>query len=209
MKRNAYLLTCDVNSDRTQFSKNILKEIGFNVIFFEAIPHSNPLLSHRKSMMEIFRIIANDVDNDWSYIFEDDINKLIDIKLDEIVKYETISNKFFYLGICKYGLNTIIKTKHIINGHKVYSVSGYVRGAHAFAFSRLGMIHFLNFASKFLSPYIDIILELYTRFNPTNVVRVDLQSYIRGHLGAIFQDRNKFKSIIGSKNTLLLRNSFN
>jgi hypothetical protein len=196
MSRNAYLLTCDPNSERTKFSKNILEEIGFNVILFQSIPHTKPILSHRQSIISIFNIIANDLNNEWSYIFEDDINKLEDIKLDEIIEYEKISNHFFYLGICKYGENTINETNYTINNYKVYSVSGYVRGTHAFAFSRVGMIDFINFVKNFSLEYMDIILEYYTFKNRANVVRLDLESYISGHLGVIFQDRNKFQSII-------------
>jgi hypothetical protein len=196
MSRNAYLLTCNPNSERTKFSKNILEEIGFNVILFQAIPHRKPILSHRQSMISIFNIIANDLNNEWSYIFEDDINKLADIKLNEIIEYEKISNHFFYLGICKYGKNTIYETNHIINNHKVYSVSGHVRGTHAFAFSRVGMIHFINFLKKISLEYMDMILDYYTIKHRTNIVRVDLESYIPGHRGVIFQDRNKFQSII-------------
>jgi hypothetical protein len=196
MSRNAYLLTCDPNSERTKFSKNILDEIGFNVILFQAIPDSKPLLSHKQSMISIYNIIANDLLNEWSYVFEDDINKLEDIKLDEIIEYEKISNKFFYLGICKYGEDTLCETEHTINNHKVYSVSGSVRGLHALAFSRVGMIDFIDFLKNFSLEYMDVILELYTLKNRSNVVRTDLESYISGHRGIIFQDRNKFTSII-------------
>lgn len=196
MSRNAYLLTCDINSERAQFSKNILEEIGFNVIFFKAIPHSKPILSHKQSIIKIFETIANDENNEWSYIFEDDINKLDNIKLDEIIEYEKISNKLFYLGICKYGENILHDTNISINNHKVYSVSGCVRGTHAFAFSREGMKDYLNFIPNFSLEYMDMILELYTYNNPANIVRVDLQSYIPGHRGVIFQDRIKFESII-------------
>lgn len=196
MSRNAYLLTCNLNSERTKFSKNILDKIGFNVILFKAIPHSNQLLSHKQSMISIYNIIANDLTNEWSYIFEDDINKLEDIKLDEIIEYEKISNNFFYLGICKYGDNTLCETEHTINNHKVYSVSGCVRGLHGLAFSRIGMIDFINFLKNFSLEYIDMILELYTLKNRANIVRADLESYISCHFGIIFQDRNKFQSII-------------
>ena len=196
MSRNAYLLTCDPNSERTKFSKNILDEIGFNVILFQAIPDSKPLLSHKQSMISIYNIIANDLLNEWSYVFEDDINKLEDIKLDEIIEYEKISNKFFYLGICKYGEDTLCETEHTINNHKVYSVSGSVRGLHALSFSRVGMIDFIDFLKNFSLEYMDVILELYTLKNRSNVVRTDLESYISGHRGIIFQDRNKFTSII-------------
>jgi len=196
MSRNAYLLTCDENSERTIFSKNILEQIGYNVILFRAIPHENPLLSHKQSMMEIYNIIADNENNEWSYVFEDDINILCDIKLDEIIKYEEISTHFFYLGICKYGDNTIRETNYFINNHRVYSVSNCVRGLHAVAFSRQGAKEFINFMNNFKIEYIDMILELYTIKHPANVVRIDLQSYIRGHLGVFFQDRKKFESII-------------
>ena len=86
MHRNAYLLTCNPNSNRAIFSKNILEEIGFNVIFFQAIPHRIPLLSHKQSMIAIYNIIANDSSSEWSYVFEDDINKLEEIKLDELIQ---------------------------------------------------------------------------------------------------------------------------
>ena len=197
--RNAYLLTCNPNSDRAIFSKSILEDIGFNVIFFQAIPHENPLLSHRQSMIQLYTIIANDVnsgDSDWSYVFEDDINKLDDIKLDEIIQYEAISDKFFYLVLCNYGENTATKTNHSINGHNVYSVSGCVRGLHAVAFSKTGMRDFINFINIFKIEHIDMILELYTTKYPANVIRFDLESYIMGHRGVIFQDRKKFQSIL-------------
>jgi hypothetical protein len=198
MSRNAYLLTCDMNSERSQFSKNVLEKIGFNVIFFQAIPHTKSLLSNRQSMIEIYKLISNDENNNWSYVFEDDINILEDIKINEIIEYEKISNDMFYLGLCKYGNNTIIETEHIINNHKVYSVSGCVRGIHALAFSRQGATNFLKFISNFTIEYIDMILELYTLNNRANVVRIDLESNIKGHLGIIFQDRERFQSIIGT-----------
>ena len=101
-KRNAYLLTTDFNSPRSIFSKELLQKIGFNVLHFLAIPHDDPIISHKLSMIQIYNIIENSPD-EWSYIFEDDINILEPITLDEIIEYEKIStNNFFYLGICKY-----------------------------------------------------------------------------------------------------------
>jgi len=196
MRRNAYLLTCNPNSDRCIFSKRILENIGFDVILFNSIPNDNPLLSHKLSMTEIYKRIINDSSSNWSYIFEDDINVLDDIKLDEIIQYENISTNFFYLGLCKYGNNTISETEHIINEHKVYKVSNCVRGLHAVAFSKSGMLDFFNFMNCFKLQYIDMILELYSIRHPANIVRVDLESYIPGHLGVIFQDRKQFESII-------------
>jgi hypothetical protein len=195
MIRNAYLLTCNPTSERCIFSKTILENVGFNVIIFNAIPDKKPLLSHKISMEKIYEIIINDITSEWSYIFEDDINVLENIKLEEIIKYESISTNVFYLGICKYH-NNMLETEHIINGHKVFKVSNYVRGLHAVAFSRKGMQEFLNFMNYHSLEYIDMILELYTIKNPANVVRGDLESYISGHFGVFFQDRNKFPSTI-------------
>ena len=198
MSRNAYLLTCDSNSERCLFSKKILEDIGFNVILYNAIPNNKHLISHKLSMMEIYKIIINDTSSEWSYVFEDDINVLENIKLDEIIQYENISTNFFYLGLCKHGDNTITETEHIINGHKVYKISNCVFGLHALAFSRIGMLDFFNFINCFTIEIIDVILQLYTIKHPANVVRIDLESYIPGHLGIIFQDRKKFKSIINN-----------
>lgn len=192
-KRNAYLLTTNIDSPRAIFSKNILKQIGFNVIIFLAIPHDNPLMSHKLSMDQIYTIIENSSD-EWSYIFEDDINILEPITLDEIIEYEKIStDNFFYLGICKYNnMTSISNTQHIINNHQVYQVSGAVRGAHAVAFSKNGIKQFNQFIKHFSILFYDILLELYTLSHPANVVRCDLSSTLEGHLGILFQDREKF-----------------
>ena len=43
----------------------------------------------------------------------------------------------------------------------------------------------------------DVILEKFSLIYPTICVRYDLESYIHGHKGIIFQDRKRFPSIIG------------
>jgi len=92
--RDAYLLTCDPNSERAIFSENILKEIGFNVKFITCIPHKNNVLSNKISMQYIYKLVKNSHD-EFSYIFEDDINVLEQIKLEEIIQYEKLSEMFF------------------------------------------------------------------------------------------------------------------
>lgn len=196
--RSAYLLTCNPNSPRCIFSKNVLESIGFNVILFMAIPDANPLISHKKSMLEILKI-ASETDENWTYIFEDDINVLGNVALNEIINYEMISDDFFYLGMCKYGHVPMVQTNYAIEGHPVYKVSGCVRGAHAIAMSKHGAKNFLKFAENFTIQYLDMLYELYTLLKPANVVRADLQSNVHGHLGAIFQDREKFPSIIDAE----------
>lgn len=195
ISRNAYLITVSETSDRCISSKSVLKSIGFNVVVCVALPDKNPLLSLKKTCEMIYNFILNSED-EWGYIFEDDVDKLENINLDEIVEYEKISNGFFYLGMCKYGNNTMTQTKYNINNHPVFQVSGCVRGAHAVAFSKLEMEKYINFSKNFKIEYVDIIYELYTINNPALIVRADLQSYIPGHLGIIYQDRNKFGSII-------------
>jgi hypothetical protein len=195
LKRNAYLLTTDFNSPRALFSKKILQQIGFDVISFLAIPNNDPIMSHKLSMIQIYNIIENSP-NEWSYIFEDDINILEQITLDEIIEYEKIStDNFFYLGICKWiDMSSISTTPHTINNHKVYQVSGAVRGTHAIAFSKNGIKQFNQFIKHFSIVAYDMLIELYTLSNPANVIRCDLSSTISGHLGLFFQDREKFKS---------------
>lgn len=55
-KRTAHLLTCNIDSERTQFAKSVLERVGFDVQPFVAIPHEVPVLSHRQSVV---RIIEN------------------------------------------------------------------------------------------------------------------------------------------------------
>jgi hypothetical protein len=43
----------------------------------------------------------------------------------------------------------------------------------------------------------DVILEQFSLKYPSICVRYDLESYIYGHKGIIFQDRKKFASQIG------------
>jgi hypothetical protein len=85
----------------------------------------------------------------------------------------------------------------------VHSKSGYVRGAHAIGFSKKGAEAILNFSKEFsddLEPehggVMDVILEKFTYTHPANVCRYDLESYIPGHRGVVYQDRNRFPSIL-------------
>lgn len=198
VKRIAHLMTIDENSDRCIFSFGILNLVGFDVKIHKAVPDLNPVLSHSKTSRLIFEEILNS-DEEWHYIFEDDINIIKLIKLEEIVEYEKISHGFFFLGVCKYGNDAGFITPYEVNNHKVYSVSGCVRGAHAVAFSKTELKNFMtlfNFFTSGKNPilYLDVIYELYTLNNPSNVIRMDLESNIHGHRGIFFQDRDQFKS---------------
>jgi hypothetical protein len=197
MHRTAYLLTGDENSERALFSKHVLENIGFCVQFITYISNINKVLSNKMSMQYIYELISNTEfeTNEFAYIFEDDINVIQHITIDEIVQYENISEMFFYLGMCDNGDN-IIQTNEIINNNIVYKKSGYVRGLHAIGLSKRGAIHLLKFSKESTLEYMDMILENFSLIYPANIVRYDLTSYIEGHKGIIFQDRNRFQSTI-------------
>jgi hypothetical protein len=200
VKRIAYLLTGNANSDRAIFCKDVLDRIGFEVIIIIYTPNANRVVSNTLSMYRIFELICNMdlVDNEFVYFFEDDINTLESISIDEIIEYEKISEMFFYLGICEhkvYARPTNLK----INNHIVYQKQGNVRGTHALGISKIGANKLLEFAKRFeLDIYMDMILEEFSVLYPANVVRYDLCSTIFGHRGIIFQDRTKFQSIMNS-----------
>jgi hypothetical protein len=179
--RNAYLLTTDKKSERTIFSKNILENIGFNVKLIQYIENENKVLSNKLSMIYIYNKIKEEKE-EYAYIFEDDINILQDIKMDEIIEYEKISSKFFYLGACMYGDNKNSLNPNKINNHDVVKIHGNVRGLHAIALSKQGAQELLFFSHKFSDyEYMDMILEKFAEMNPANIVRYDLESYLEGH----------------------------
>jgi hypothetical protein len=197
--RKCYVLTCNESSERSQFSKNLLEKIGFEVHFFQCIKNENKVLSNKISMQKIYEIIANGQD-EWVYVFEDDINILADIDINEIVQYEKISNKLFYLGLCGYENPHELYNKELINGHKVAMVKdSTARGLHAISLSKEGAKELLEFsqnAQNAPEEYMDVILEAFVQIYNPNIVRYDLESYIPGHRGIFFQDRNAFPTTI-------------
>lgn len=197
VKRRAYLLTTDPALPRTISSKDVLERVGFNVTPFQAIQGESSIHSNKNSLMCIIEAIRGGED-EWGYVFEDDIDILEPITLEEIVQYEPISAPFFYLGICKDGYyGTVKPTRHSINGHLVCKVAGHVRGAHAFAFSRAGAAEFMKFATEFKDdPYFDRILDRFSFIHPASIVRFDLESYIDDHRGIFFQDRKRWEPVI-------------
>jgi hypothetical protein len=198
--RIAYLLTTNEESERCIFSKGVLEKIGFTVHCVKAIPNENKMLSNKLSMQYIYDTIQSS-DEGFYYVFEDDINVLEEITLDEIIEYEKISKKFFYLGICEYGGYFAFKSDIKIYGHDVYYKQGYCLGLHAIGINTVGAKELLEFSKKeeFNDSYLmDIILNKFCAFyNPAYVVRYDLEySEATGHKGIMFQDRTTFPSMI-------------
>lgn len=194
-KRNCYILTIDSESERAIFSKKVLENIGFDVICIKPIYNDNMVLSNKISMQHIYSLIISS-QNDYSYVFEDDINVLKEIELDELIQYENISDMFFYLGICEYSNASTINTGIKINNYDVYRKSGYSRGLHAIGLSKKGAEELLRFSSDTTETYMDIILENFSKIYPANIVRYDLESYIHGHRGIVYQDRRRFPTTI-------------
>ena len=91
-KRKAYILCGEENNERTQFSKTVLENIGFETIFFKFIPHENKVLSNKISMTAIYNLIA-DGEDEWAYVFEDDINILENITMEEIIELVKLAGK--------------------------------------------------------------------------------------------------------------------
>ena len=194
-RRTAYVLTGNVESPRALFSKNVLEQIGFDVKCVVYTPNKDTIMSNKISMQGIYQMIC-DSDEAYAYIFEDDINLLAPIKLDEIIQYEAISERFFFLGICEVNQEGVKNTGIHVNGHPVIQKSGNVRGHHAIGISKQGATELLAFSYTSNRHASDMILEDFTLLYPANVVRYDLQSYIRGHKGVIFQDRFRFPTTI-------------
>ena len=194
--RKAFLLSHTPNSKRSNFSKKILEDIGFSVVVVPTIPHQCPVHSNKISMQSIYQSIA-DSNDDWSYVFEDDINVAENIKIDEIIEYENISDKFFYLGCCLRSEKGVKKTNFLIKNKAVFSISGSVACLHAIALSKKGAKELLSFSLKSGQKYMDEILESFSKIYPANIVRYDLKGQTWGHAGVIFQDRTKFQSEIG------------
>jgi len=197
ISRQAYILTGNFDSERAIFSKNILEQIGFTVILIKYIEHDDKVLSNKISMQYIYNLIQN-TNEEYCYVFEDDINMIESIDINEIIKYEKYSTHFFYLGMCEYNANSknTIKTDIIINNHIVYCKTGNVRGLHAIGLSKNGAKELLEFSNNSIERYMDVILEQFSLLYPANVVRYDFESYIYGHKGILYQDRKKFPTTI-------------
>ena len=194
--RNAYLITLNRTDARTIFSKNLLETIGFHVHLVDVIHHEDKVISNKISMIHTYKLILKSNDN-YAYVFENDINLLEPVDINEIVQYETINEMFFYLGYCSPGEKKYLPTNYTINGHKVMKVINAMRGLHAIGISKKGIEELLKLVNFFNEErYMDVLLEQLGLIYPPCIVRYDLESYNEGHIGIMFQDRESFASTI-------------
>lgn len=193
--RKAFLVTTDRKSERTIFSANILKTVGFDVYVVLALPHPDRVFSNRMTMQYIYNLIACGPD-DFAYVFENDINLLQPITLQDILNYEPYVDKFIYLGLCVYSCQGASNYPVPIDGRIEKQVCGFVRGLHAIGLSKAGARDLYKFSQACKERYMDVTVELFSIKHPALVARYDLESYIPGHRGVFYQDRNRFPSEI-------------
>lgn len=98
--------------------------------------------------------------------------------------------------MCEYNSKNSEETEIKIRNKKVYKKTGNVRGLHGIGVSKEGAKELLERSKETTERYMDVILEEYSEKNPANIVRYDLESYITGHKGIIYQDRKRFPSDI-------------
>jgi len=103
---------------------------------------------------------------------------------------------FFYLGVCESDREKGKMSSIKIRNNDVYIKSGCCRGLHAIGLSKKGANELLKFSRDSEERYMDVILENFAKIYPANVCRYDLESYIPGHRGILFQDRKRFPSTI-------------
>jgi hypothetical protein len=194
--RKAYVLCEHAKTERCIVTRLVLESIGFHVFCIPYEKHEDKVYSNKISMQKIYSTIIEDSE-EWSYVFEDDINKTTDITIQEIIEYEKISSYMFYLGVCMADYKWIVDTGKTIHGNPVKEVSHGCRGLHAIGLSKEGATALLYDSQNSSEVYMDIILEEFCRDHPANIVRFDLESPItEGHRGVIFQDRETFPSTI-------------
>jgi len=151
-------------------------------------------------MQAIYEIIINGQD-EWGYVFEDDIGVWEDVQLKNIIPYENISKMIFYLGICE-----SIPAKHSpsdikIDGYTVETVSENKSAClHAIALSKDGAKELLEMSHNSSEEYMDVIVNQFAMKYKANIVRYDYELPITehnsGYRGLFYQDRNQFESTI-------------
>lgn len=197
MTRKAYILTCDKQSERAKHSEYLLSSIGFDVILCDVVHFPACVAtSNLMSMINIYQRISQS-DDEWSYVFEDDLNYLEPITLSEIIEYESISDHLFYLGCCMADISRVNKTKNLINGHTVHTINK-TACLHALAFKKSSINLIYTYIEKYsYLKFLDqIIGDKFVGDHGANVVRYDLTSPQEcGHRGIIYQDRIKFPSL--------------
>lgn len=192
MSRTAYVVTMDAVSPQASFVTNLLRKTGFKVEHVKPILNTDLAIANKLTIQEIYKRIIKS--GEYGYIFEDDINVHEDVQVDEIMLYEQLSPRFFYLGVCTYGDCEIAKKLRMetVKGKNVWVMTTGVRGLHAVGVSPIGASELLECSEKDDEKYMDVIMEKYCEQNPTNSLRYEFESSVYGHRGLFYKDYDRF-----------------
>lgn len=199
-QRKAFVITVDLDGARARFARHVLTTVGFDVVLIKAVYDADPPVSLKRTHMQLWEHIATHcADDEWMYIFEDDVNVLESLTIAQLLSYErhAAPTGMFFLGCCMNKWNGVTQTSTSIDGHAVHHVRGGVRGTHAIAYSKAGAQAMLAFAQRTdqaRQRHVDVITEAFTTTfkDGVPVMRMDLHSDIHGHNGIVFQDRRRF-----------------
>ena len=195
--RTAYVISsANCPPGRLEHVKRLLARIGFSEIYvMTRSPLYRPDRAGLAVLYEIIESVITRKNADYVYVFDDIINTLVELKLDELTEYERLANGFFYLGIDKINQNKGIGyTGKTIGSRNVYSVKGNVSSAHAFALSLQGAHGLMAQLSTNRYKTVDLCLCAYSKTHAVPVVRYDLQGVFNGQRGAIFADLCQFNT---------------
>lgn len=204
MSRKAYVLTLDSTSRRARHAKEIFDIVGMEVVYCDVIKDENRRVGHRKSMLEILKKVENS-EEEWAYIFEDDVQFYEYIGPPRLKKFEALSENFYYLGC--YSQSEPEKTDEVIDDEvPVYRIKkDFARLSHAFGISKKGAKILLDSCSEFPEVsfgFDELLWRVFYNESPI-VVMGDYQSEQRDNeYGIAFQDRWEFSESPNPQNDL-------
>ena len=152
--RQAYLLTINPEDDRTVYTTNVLKKIGFEVNHVVPDVLGNDLLtkvwSNKNTFLKAYDMHLNSGNPNFAYFFESDADVFPQypaVSMSEIIAQEGEQTEIFsYLGV-------IIWPNSLVKGVRPERMCG--RGAHAFGLSVKGLRMLVDFNREARCPFND------------------------------------------------------
>jgi hypothetical protein len=229
---NAFIITNDCNSNRFKSTKDNIERVFpnfFHIYCFKSIPlndsriHTSSSSVYKKFSSNLLSFIfvwtyeipkysQYNNDNEWSFVFEDDVNFIRPSKvslsnyIEALQKLMTnteihFQHGLFYLGICGPTFENNSQTLIIkYSNDKILSSKGYGWCAHAMGLTIKRAKYFWTEISSY-RPTPDAAIDAFIR---DYCIRSGNQYYIlgsnlhwppqTGHYGIAFQDRRKFPS---------------
>jgi hypothetical protein len=170
--------------------------------------------SNRMTFLNLFQTFVDDASeklDSWHFFFENDIalHPRVTPKMahDAIVDGMELAaaDGILYLGMCR--PRACARNAHLKNGLKASRCLGVC--THAFGFTKwkaaefLSIVHKIEFPSNETGLHLDLVLRAYaSRVHKIWLLGSNLQSpveNVKGHFGLLYQDQEKFPSIIESR----------